>query len=77
MKELWSYLHQSLRRERIGKGCAYAVRCMSIACGDAVFARRGFVPDVALRGLHPDGSDSTCFLGEAPYEGCDDHHERP
>jgi tRNA-dihydrouridine synthase len=80
MKELWSYLHQSLAGgERIWKGvrvCRALHEYRRVV--DAVFASfAGFVPDVALRGLHPDGSDSTCFLGEAPYEGCDDHHERP
>ncbi|HPO37932.1 MAG TPA: tRNA-dihydrouridine synthase family protein, partial [Kiritimatiellia bacterium] len=80
MKELWSYLHQSLAGgERIWKGvrvCRALHEYRRVV--DAVFASfPGFVPDVALRGLHPDGSDSTCFLGEAPYEGCDDHHERP
>ncbi|HPB11103.1 MAG TPA: hypothetical protein PLT74_07580, partial [Kiritimatiellia bacterium] len=77
---LWSYLHQSLAGgERIWKGvrvCRALHEYRRVV--DAVFASfAGFVPDVALRGLHPDGSDSTCFLGEAPYEGCDDHHERP
>ena len=80
MKELWSYLHQSLAGgERIWKGvrvCRALHEYRRVV--DAFFASfPGFVPDDMLRGLRLE-ENGLCASGDAvPRDGCSDCNECP